>query len=58
MNTISSASDVITIEVIDEYIVIRRAMGGPDGQWTWRLDIATAQALCDHVNDLLDTYTG
>ncbi|MGV9797406.1 hypothetical protein ACWDTP_05035 [Mycobacterium sp. NPDC003449] len=54
MNTISSATDTIEIDLVDEHIVIHRACGGPEGRWTWRVDLATGQIIADTLNDLLD----
>ncbi|MDV3129094.1 hypothetical protein M1247_29605 [Mycobacterium sp. 21AC1] len=59
MITISSAGDTITIEPIDECVIIRRAMAGPDGrQWTWRLDGATSRLVSDALADCCELLEG
>lgn len=53
--TIESAGDTITLQPVDQSIVIRRAIAGSDGQqFVWRIDVVTAQIIADHLNDLLD----
>lgn len=55
MITIESAGDTITLQPVDQSIVIRRAIAGSDGQqFVWRLDATTSRLISDGLNDLCD----
>lgn len=55
MITIESGGDVVQLEVVDECVIIRRALAGSDGrQWTWRIDGPTSRLISDALADCCD----